>query len=31
MASLPDYKPPFPWFGGKFRAAPLVWAAEGLI
>lgn len=29
MASLPDYKPPFPWFGGKSRAAPLVWAALG--
>jgi hypothetical protein len=23
------YKPPFPWFGGKSRIAPVVWRALG--
>lgn len=28
-AATMDYRSPFPWFGGKSRAAPLVWSALG--
>lgn len=26
---MPDFKAPFPWFGGKRRVAPIVWARFG--
>jgi hypothetical protein len=29
MREFDDSKAPFPWFGGKSKAAPLVWAALG--
>jgi hypothetical protein len=29
MTTRPELKAPFPWFGGKRRVAPVVWAAFG--